>query len=283
MPGHYSNSPSGPTRPWSLWRVVDRLGHSALDWLRTFRGILAFTLITLGAALAHGLRTSRTVQPLVRRQVHFAGSRLLPLSTFIAASLGVVVVGQSIILLTRLGAEAYVGTVMVAAVVRELGPLTVAMLVLARVGAAHVIELGTTRALGEVEALEALRIDPIQYLVVPRVLGMAGSVFALTIYFLLVALAAGYLFAFVQDVSFTPAAYVRQISLALVWEDFLLMAVKCLAFGALIATTTCYHGLARPLRLEDLAATTSRALVQGAAACVLVDVGFIAFLHLAAR
>ena len=62
---------------------------------------------------------------------------------------------------------------MVAVVVRELGPLLTAMLVLAWSGTRNVIELGTARALGEVEALEALRIDPIHYLVVPRVIGMA--------------------------------------------------------------------------------------------------------------
>jgi len=68
---------------------------------------------------------------------------------------------------------------MVAVVVRELGPLLTAMLVLARSGSSNVIELGTARALGEVEALEALRIDPIHYVVMPRVIGMALAVFAL--------------------------------------------------------------------------------------------------------
>src|SRR5207249_9259941 len=94
----------------------------------------------------------------------------------------------------------YLGTIMVIVVVRELGPLLTALLVLARVGTANVVELGTARATGEVEALEALGIDPVHYLVVPRVVGMAVGLFALTVYLILGALVSGYLWAFIQDV-----------------------------------------------------------------------------------
>jgi phospholipid/cholesterol/gamma-HCH transport system permease protein len=253
-------------------RSVDLLGRSTLAWLQTARAILAFTLITFGSAVRHGFRASRAVRPLIRHQIWQAGIRLLPLTGFIAFSLGVVVIGQTIALLDRLGAEAFVGTIMVSAIVRELGPLTVAMLVLTRVGAAHVIELGTTRALGELEAFESLGIDPLHYLVVPRIIGMATAAFALTVYLLLITLTAGYLFAFVQNVALTPGAYVRQLSLALGWGDFPLLVFKSLGFGALIGATTCYHGLARPLQLEQLAQVTSRALVHGVAGCVLFDV-----------
>ena len=69
------------------------------------------------------------------------------------------------------------GSIMVIVVVRELGPLLTALLVLARVGTANVVELGTARAMGEVEALEALGIDPVHYFVVPRVVGMAVGFF----------------------------------------------------------------------------------------------------------
>lgn len=61
--------------------------------------------------------------------------------------------------------------------VRELGPLLTAMLWLARVGTAHVIEPGMARVAGEVEALEAMGIDPLHYLMVPRVIGMVGACF----------------------------------------------------------------------------------------------------------
>jgi len=59
----------------------------------------------------------------------------------------------------------------------------------------------------------------------------------------------GYLFAFLQDVPLTPAAYFSQIGDALRWQDFILLSLKTLMFGAIIAVVSCYHGLAHPLRV----------------------------------
>src|SRR5205085_5715700 len=140
------------------------------------------------------------------------GWRMLPMVIFLAIALGLVIIGQTVSLLTKVGANAYLGTVMVTVVVRELGPLLTALFVLARTGTANVVELGTARAMGEVEALEALGIDPVHYLVVPRVIGMAIGVFSLTVYLILGALVSGYLWAFVQDVPLRPSGYFRQFA-----------------------------------------------------------------------
>jgi phospholipid/cholesterol/gamma-HCH transport system permease protein len=150
-----------------------------------------------------------------------------------------------------------------------------ALLVLGRVGASNVIELGTARALGEVEALEALGIDPVHYLVVPRVLGMALGVFALTVYLILGALFFGYLWAFVQEVPLQPGDYFRQLAQSLTWLDFVLLALKTLTFGFIVSIVTCYHGLAQPLRLEEVSFATVRAVAQSVIACILVDALFI--------
>src|SRR5260370_23398903 len=140
---------------------------------------------------------------------------------------------------------------MVIVVVRELGPLLAGLLVLARIGTANVVELGTARAMGEVEALEALGIDPVHYLVMPRVLGMALGVFSLTVYLILGSLASGYLWAFLQDVPLRPSDYFRQLAGALSGLDFALLALKTLSFGFIIALVTCYHRLAQPSRLDE--------------------------------
>src|SRR5438046_2010759 len=164
---------------------------------------------------------------------------------------------------------------MVVAVVPELGPLLAALLVLARVGTANVIELGTARAMGEVEALEALGIDPVHYLVVPRAIGLALGTFSLTVYLILGALISGYLWAFLQDVPLQPGDYFRQLAGALRGLDFALLALKTCAFGFVIAIVTCYHGLAQPLRLEEVSRATVRAVAQSIIACVLIDALFI--------
>lgn len=255
--------------------LLDFLGCKLIRLILTVQGLGAFALITLGVMFSK-LGTARPVlRPLIRAQLAQAGVRLLPMVLFLAAALGLVVIGQTVSLLSRVGANEYLGTVMVTAVVRELGPLLTALLLLSRVGAANVIELGTARALGEVEALEALGIDPLHYLVVPRVIGMALSTFALTVYLTLCALLSGYLWAFLQDVPLSPGEYVQQIAGALTGLDFVLIGIKTSFFGMIIATVTCYHGLAQPLRLEEVSAATIRAVAQCVILCVMLDALFI--------
>jgi phospholipid/cholesterol/gamma-HCH transport system permease protein len=255
--------------------LASYLGRGLFRFLLTMQGLGAFALITLGVMITKFGTARAVMRPRVFQEVARAGLRLLPMFLFISGALGLVVIGQTVSWLTRVGAINFLGTVMVIVVVRELGPLVTALLVLARIGTANVIELGTARAMGEVEALEALGIDPVHYLVVPRVIGMALGVFALTVYLILGALLSGYLWAFLQDVPLRPSDYFRQLAGALSGLDFALLAVKTLAFGSIIALVTCYHGLAQPLRLEEVSRATIAAVAQSVIACVLLDALFI--------
>ena len=251
------------------------VGRGLFRFLLTMQGLGAFALITLGVMITRFGDARQVIRPRMLQELSRAGLRLLPMFLFISAALGLLVIGQTVSWLTRVGAMNFLGTIMVVVVVRELGPLTAALLVLARIGTANVIELGTARAMGEVEALEALGIDPVHYLVVPRVIGMALGVFALTVYLILGALLSGYLWAFLQDVPLRPGDYFHQLANALSGMDFALLAIKTVAFGFIIALVTCYHGLAQPLRLEQVSSATVAAVAQSVIACVLIDALFI--------
>lgn len=256
-------------------RYMEFVGRQTFSFLLAVHAVGAFALITLGVMLRKFRTARNVVRPLIAREISRSGLRLLPMFLFVAGGLGLLVIGQTVSWLTRVGAIQYIGSVMVIVVVRELGPLLTAFLVLARVGSANVVELGTARALGEVESLEALGIDPVHFLVVPRVIGMMAGVFALTVYLILGALVSGYLWAFLEDVPLLPGDYFSQIAGALSYMDFVLLALKTCAFGFIIAITTCYHGLAQPLRLEEVPRATVRAVAQSVIACVLVDALFI--------
>lgn len=252
------------------------IGRKLLRLISTIHGLGAFSLIAFGVTVTKFNHAWRVVHPLVREQIHRAGVRLMPMVAFLGCALGFVVIGQTVAMLSRVGATNYAGTVMVTVVVRELGPIVTALVVLARVGTAIVIELGTARAQGEVEALEALGVDPMHYLVMPRIIGLAVSISALTVYLILIALISGYGFAFLQDVPLRPGDYFSQLAAALRWQDFALLAVKTTAFGMVIAMATCYQGLARQLRIEDVAQATTSAVVNSVIFCVLLDGLFIA-------
>jgi phospholipid/cholesterol/gamma-HCH transport system permease protein len=260
---------------------TDYLGRKLFVGLLTVQGLGAFALITLGVILKKSGVAKNVIHPRIRHEIARAGVAMMPMFFFVALALGFLVVGQTVSALAKVGAISYLGSTMVIVVVRELGPLLAAFLVLARVGTAHVIELGTSRALGEVEALEVLGIDPVHYLIVPRVIGMALGIFSLTVYLIIGALLSGYLFAFLQDVALTPGEYFKQIADALSWLDFALLALKTIAFGFFIAIVTCYHGLAQPLRLEEVSRVAVRAVTQGVIVCVLIDVLFIVLYLLA--
>jgi phospholipid/cholesterol/gamma-HCH transport system permease protein len=255
---------------------ADLIGRRVFAFLLALHGVGAFALITLGVLLRKFGVARAVFRPLVAREIQRAGIKMLPMFLFAAVTLGFLVIGQTVSVLTRVGAAGnLLGSIMVIVVVRELGPLLTAFLVLARVGTANVVELGTARATGEVESLESLGIDPVHYFVVPRVIGLAVGVFGLTVYLIIGALGSGYLWAFVQDVPLTPADYVNQIAGALTYLDFVLLGLKTIAFGFIIAIVTCYHGLAQPLQLDQISRATVRAVAQGVIACVLLDALFI--------
>jgi phospholipid/cholesterol/gamma-HCH transport system permease protein len=259
----------------------DFLGRKLFMFLLTAQGISAFALITLAVIIRKFNVAPAVVRPMIRREIARAGVRLLPMYLFVAIALGFLAIGETVAAAARLGAFDYIGTVMVTVIVRELGPLLSAVLALARVGTANVIELGTARALGNVEALEAAGIDPIHYLVVPKVIGMTLGVFSLTVYLILTALASGYLFVFLQNVPLTPGKYFAEIVRSAGWQDFVLLALKSCTFGFFVGIVSCYHGLAQPLRLDDVSRVTVRATTECIFVCVLIDALFF-FLYLRA-
>jgi phospholipid/cholesterol/gamma-HCH transport system permease protein len=275
--------PSNITEPATSWvfraplprAYVNFIGRLIFRFLYTLQGVGAFALITLGVMISKFGRASEVIRPLIRREISRSGVRLLPLFIFLSAALGLLVIGQTVSWLSRVGAVDLLGTVMVVVIVRELGPLLTALLVLARIGTANVVELGTARATGEVEALEALGVDPVHYLVVPRVVGMALGTFSLTVYLILGSLISGYVWAFLQDVPLRPEQYLDQLAASLTWIDFAFLALKTFGFGTLIAMVTCYHGLAQPLRLEEVSNAAVRAVAQAVVGCVLLDAVFI--------
>jgi len=246
------------------------------DSWKLLHHLIAFGLITLGlvfrkSPLDRGLLARETLGHLTRLAL-----RLLPLILVLSLGLGFVVIGQTVSLLNRVGAENWLGTVMVATVVREIGPLLTALIMLARSGTANVIELRTARAREDVRSLEVSGVDPIQYLAVPRVLALAIGCFALSMYLILGTVLSGYLWAFLEDVPLLPGRYFSQLVEALHPIDFVMLIGKTLCFGTIIALVTSYHGLRR-LRSDEVASAAVRAVGQCILLFMITELGFLLF------
>lgn len=252
------------------------MGRRVLRQVDTVRQIGAFTLITLGVTVTQFGVAPTVVRPRIREQIIRAGVRLLPIVAFIGLAVGLLFIGQTQRLLHQVGQPQLIGNLVVTVLVRELAPLTAALVVLARVGTPTVVELGTARALGEVEALEALGIDPIHYLVLPRVVGITVAVFALSVYLLLFALVSGWMVSAAANVALPLRSYFAEIAGALRWQDFPMLAAKSLAFGATGALIACYQGLARPLRLEEVPGAATRTVAESVVAFLVLDAAFLA-------
>lgn len=258
--------------PLTAAELAARRLFSALGGLRR---LIAFGLITIGVMLTHFGRGRAVVWPAIFRELHRGGVQLLPLALVIGVVLGALVIGQTVALLIQLGAADLTGRLVVLLVVRELAPLLTAAFVLLRVGTPTVVELGASRANGEIEALEALGVDPVHYLVMPRVLGLSLAACALNLYALLAALTGGWLLVLVRELPLSLADFLGQLAAALEPVDFVLLFVKSALFGALIALTACYHGLAYPLRSDQIPAATTRAVEQTLLVILLADAALL--------
>ena len=129
------------------------------------------------------------------RQVLAIGVEPIGFVCAVAVFVGISVVVQLTFWVGEAGQSQLLGPLLVAVVARELGPVLINLVVIVRSGSAMTTELGVLKINGDVRALEAQGGDPFLHLVMPRVLGMAVSTFCLTIVFILVAFASGFLFA----------------------------------------------------------------------------------------
>lgn len=176
------------------------------------------------------------------QQVYFTGLEAMPFLSLLSLLLGFTVIAQSLPQLQGVGAHALIGQILVISIVRELGPLITAMVVITRSGTAMAAQMATNRITGEVEALEGMGISIFHYLVVPRVLGSVISLFCMIVYFDAIALIGGFLVASTR-LTMPFNLYVDYIFASLSALDLYLSLTKGVLFGGGIALFSCFHGL----------------------------------------
>ena len=175
-------------------------------------------------------------------QVRFTALDAIPIIAGLALLIGALVIAQAHAQAVRFGVSEALGQLLATIIVRELGPLFAAIIVVARSGTAIASELATSRVMGEVTALEALGVDPVQYLVIPRLAGCAISVAMLAVYFDALAIFGG-LLATSWLAHLPPGEYLQSVRMGLSAWDVPIVLLKGGMFGVGTAVICCWAGL----------------------------------------
>ncbi|MCE9613070.1 MAG: ABC transporter permease [Lentisphaerae bacterium] len=242
------------------------IGSVTLAKWRDVRYLLAVAWSALQVAARAGT-WRRTVRNVLARQILFTGYDATRFVSFIAFMVGVSIVVQTQVWLTAVGQGHLLGPVLVAVVIREVGPLLTNFVVIGRSGTAIATELGNMKVNGEVHLLDAQGLDPFIYLVVPRVLGVAISVFCLTIIFVGVSLLSGYLSGVLLGATdMEPMRFVDTVFGALTKADVFNLLVKTFVPGILTGVTCCTEGLSVGAATTEVPQAATRGVVRSISA-----------------
>lgn len=262
-----------PDCPERATGFLTQVGQATLEVLGRTKEVLAFIgdlLIAVGAAI----RAPRTVQWRgLGGLMEKAGVDGAPIVLLINFLIGAIMGLQSALQLEQFGVGIYVADLVGKSLTRELGPLMTAIIVAGRSGAAYAAEIGTMKVSEEVDALRTLNLDPLRYLVLPRVIALAAMVPLLTLFADAVGCFGGLLVG-VTMLDLTPVAYITQLTGSLTLWDVFGGLIKAAVFAVAITLIACQRGLATRAGAAGVGAATTSAVVTILFTIIALDAAF---------
>ncbi len=211
-----------------------------------------------------------------RLQIKFTALDALPLVLLTSLLLGGVTLIQVFGQMSAFGAESYMSQLLARLVIRELGPLFVAIIVIGRSGTAIAAEMASIRLSGEVDTLTALGINPFHYILLPRLLGGIVSVFCLIVIFDAAALVGGFLVAW-SRMPINPRAFLDALGEAIGGRELLSTLAKALIYGSLIPLICASQGLRVRRSSTEIPQAVTRSAV-GSLVAIILGGAFLSFL-----
>jgi phospholipid/cholesterol/gamma-HCH transport system permease protein len=252
-------------RAAALTDPVAGIGARALDLAEEAGGIALLTAKVLAALVPPRMSGRELV-----RHIYKMGVQSVPIVALTAFFTGGIMVIQSGIFVRRFGAYGLLGWGSGYAVFREVGPILIGLMFSGRVGSNNAAELGTMTVTEQIDGLRALAIDPIRFLIVPRVLAMVVCMGCLLVIGDLVAVGGGMLFGkLLLGVEFS-SFYHSLVDNLKAW-DFLVGVVKALFFGLAIGLTSCHFGTAVKGGAVGVGRAVNDAVVAAALAILTSD------------
>ncbi|GAA5787524.1 ABC transporter permease [Chitiniphilus shinanonensis] len=267
--------PRRPTPP----RLIARVGLLAAEVGREAHAAISF----IGEATAAGFAVLRQPGQLrlgeTLRVATSAGADALPIVALIAFLLGVILAFQSAVPMRQFGAELFVANLVGLSLVRELAPLMTAVLLAGRTGAAFAAEIGTMKVNQEIDALVTMGLDPMRFLVLPRLIAVACTVPLLTLFAELIGMFGAALVLIGFGIPMATSA--SQIMDFVDMSDYLTGLFKSFVFGLGIAGIGCMRGLQTGSGARAVGASATSADVRAIVMLVVADGLFaVAFYYL---
>jgi phospholipid/cholesterol/gamma-HCH transport system permease protein len=248
----------------SIVEMIERLGALVIDGVLRLGAFAFFLLTAVFYVFVPPFKPRLWI-----RQIRIIGADSLFLIILIGGFTGMVLGLQGYNTLRRFGSDGALGTVVSLVLVRELGPVLAALMIAARAGSAMAAELGSMQSTEQIDALTVMAINPVQYLVSPRMLAGVISFPLLTSVFDVIGIYGGYMIG-VGLMGAPSGAYFNGIAANMSGHDIMTGLYKALVFGVVVMWVCCYKGY----NAERMATGVSRATTE---AVVLSSVLILAF------
>ncbi len=204
------------------------------------------------------------------KQMEFVGVQSLFVVILTGSFTGMVLALQGFNALKRFGAESLVGPTVALSMARELGPVLTGLMVTGRAGSAMATELGTMRVTEQIDAIETMAINPVKYLVVPRILSGIVMFPVLTVVTSFVGVVGGYIIG-VKMLGINPGVYIgRTIDFVNIQDIFSGLA-KSVVFGLITTLVACYHGFYAKGGAEGVGKAATSSVVTGSVMILISD------------
>ncbi len=249
----------------SIVEMIERLGALVIDDVAQLG---AFVLFLAGAAFYTFVPPFKP--RLWIRQIRIIGADSLFLIILIGGFTGMVLGLQGYNTLRRFGSDGALGTVVALVLVRELGPVLAALMIAARAGSAMAAELGSMQSTEQIDALTVMAINPVQYLVSPRMLAGVISFPLLTSVFDVVGIFGGYMVG-VGLMGAPSGAYFNGIAANMDGHDIMTGIYKALVFGVVVTWVCCYKGYHAERMATGVSRATTEAVVLSSALILAFD------------
>ncbi|MDP7029959.1 MAG: ABC transporter permease [Phycisphaerales bacterium] len=255
----------------AVTRGIGRIGQKAIDLLHLVGGTTGLTRM-VGAWYLRSLRRSRVRLgwPAIVAQMVRVGVRSMTIVLVVSACIGLILAISMYPPLSELGQESKIANIVGIAVFREMGPIISAVVLTGFAGASIAAEIGTMVVGEEIEALEAHALDPVRFLVLPRMTATAVSLVLLTVLadVTAVAFSCGVSVLFF-DVGLTT--YIDNTLAQLNLADFLTGLLKAATFGLMLGAIACYNGLRVSGGAAGVGKATTDTVVQTIVAVIVSD------------